>query len=110
MNQHPSPHYSLVDCNDVTSSRVSPKTKVESSWLGKKVYKAKGTSIKTCDKLLRVFESGNVIVTNSCGNVCDFVSVVESIEKTKIMPQMSELKKVISIPCQVLRLDFSVVE
>ena len=72
---------------------MSPKSKVESSWLGKKVYKAKGTSIKTCDELLRAFESGTVIVTNSSGNVCDFVSVVELIEKTKIMPQMSELKK-----------------
>ena len=63
------------------------------SWLNKKVFRAKGTVVKSVSDFSDAFHNGNIIVTESNGNVSEYSAVVVLIGKTKILPKMNELKK-----------------
>ena len=82
---------SPVGCQEASSSK-SPK-KSGAQWMDKKVYKVKGTVIKSTNDFNAAYERGDIIITSISGNVCDYTSIVNLIEKTKVMPQMNELKK-----------------
>ena len=83
-------------------SPASPKMKettddglitMTASWLNKKVFRAKGTVVKSVSDFSDAYHNGNIIVTESNGNVSEYSAVVELISKTKILPEMNELKK-----------------
>ena len=59
----------------------------------KKFFRAKGTVVKSVSDFRDAFHNGNIIVTESNGNVSEYSAVVELIGKTKILPKMNELKK-----------------
>ena len=48
--------------------------------------------MKSTSDFTAAYERGDTIVTSISGNMCEYMSIANLIEKIKVMPQISELK------------------